>query len=71
MESWVVITISSGHNVTTLFQNLQRFFNIQGAWNSPNILPTIVHWPSVLQPDNPPIHHREGTRYPSPVDVLV
>ena len=56
LQGQINLVFCSGHNVPTLFQNLQKeVLNLQGAWHSPNMLFTMVHGQvSVLKPDNTP-----------------
>ena len=46
MESWVGtenVVFCSGYNVPTLFfKSTTEAFSMQGAWHSPNMLPTMV-----------------------------
>jgi len=40
---WKNLVFCSIYNASTLFKNLQKVFNLQGVWHSPNMLPTMVH----------------------------
>ena len=61
MERWVGLKnllFCSGYNASTLvFNSTKEVFRMQGAWNSPNTLPTIDHNQAfrIITVDNPTI----------------